>query len=85
MNIPLSKTQEKDLIESVRADMVAQLLTENRDDLRLLSVQQVSGMLDVHPKTLQAMKLPRVVLIPNKVVKYLMSDVIAFIAANREK
>ncbi len=80
MNIHLTKTQTEELIESARADMVAQLLTENRDDLRLLSVQQVAGMLDV-----QAMKLPRVVLIPNKVVKYLMSDVISFIAANREK
>jgi len=31
------------------------------------------------------MKLPRVVLIPNKLIKYRLADVSAFIAANREK
>ena len=85
MNIHLSTTQTKDLIRDARADVVAHLLQEHRDDLRLLSVQQVAGMLDVNPKTLTAMKIPRVVLIPNKVIKYKLQDISDFIAANREK
>lgn len=85
MNIHLTTTQTKELIKDARADVVAHLLQEHRDDLRLLSAQQVAGMLDVNPKTLTAMKIPRVVLIPNKVIKYKLQDVADFIAANREK
>jgi len=85
MNIHLTKTQTEELIESARADVVKHILTECREQLCLLSVQQASGMLDCTPQTLLNMKLPRIVLIPNKVVRYKLSDVLDFIAASREK
>ena len=85
MNINLTQSQTEALIDSARAELVAQLMTECREAICLLSVQQVAGMLDVNPQTLTSMKLPRVVLIPHKVVRYALSDVMAFIAAAREK
>lgn len=85
MNINLTAAQTKELIKDARSDIVAHILQEHRDDLRLLSVQQVAGMLDVNPKTLTAMKIPRVVLIPNKVIKYKLADVVKFINDNWEK
>ena len=85
MTLELTKAQTAELIESARREMVERLMIEYRGAVTLLSVQQTAGLLDCNPKTLLSMGIPRVVLVPNKVIKYRLADLQQFIQDNLEK
>lgn len=55
-----------------------------RDSCEWMSPPQVSGMLDIGVNTLMKLPIKRHVVIPNKVVKYLRSEVMAYMATTRE-
>lgn len=83
--ITLNPLQLSILLDETRKELVAMLMTENRDELTLISPAQAAGLLDVNPKTLTDLNIPRVVLVPNRIVKYRMADIRAHILANLER
>ena len=70
--------------EAITAEVVAALISEVGEDLRLITPAQACGLLDVSPKTLKDTGIPRIVLGP-KVIKYRIADIAAYVAACREK
>jgi hypothetical protein len=80
----LSTSQLSSLITAARADLVEMLVRDHGESVKLLSPAQAAGMLDVHPKTLTSLPIPRIVLTP-KVIKYRLADISAYIASVREK
>lgn len=83
--IQLSPRQIDEIIESVKGSLLEKLYSEQREDLGLVSPAQACGMLDVSPQTLRVLEIPRVVLIPNKLIKYKISDIKKHIQENTEK
>jgi len=70
--------------ETIIARLVDALIKENRDDLQLLSPAQTAGILDMSPKTLADIKgLPRITIVPNKIIRYRLADVKAWLESNR--
>ncbi len=59
------------------------LLAENREELDLRSPTQVAGILDIAPKTLLMTDCPRVTIVPNKVIRYRLADVKAWLESRR--
>ena len=82
--ITLTDKRLSELLDEVRADLVQRLLTEQKTELDYISQTQVCGLLDISLSTLTSLKLPRYVLIPKKVVRYKLSEVMAFVKASRE-
>jgi len=72
--------QESELITS---SVVAAIISEVGEELRLISPSQACGLLDVSPKTLRDTGIPRIVLAP-KVIKYRLTDIAKFVASRRE-
>ena len=68
----------------ITSEVVAAIIAEVGEDLRLISPSQACGLLDVAPKTLKESGIPRVVLAP-KVIKYRLADIRAFIQSRLEK
>jgi len=66
--------------EAITARVVATLIREHGESLRLLTPSQVCGLLDVTPKTLLEMKLPKVDLLNNgRAIRYRLKDIEDFI------
>jgi|GEM_PF-4640361 len=86
MNITLTPTQMAELIDSARAELVAQLITRFAADLQLLTVVQVCGLLNMNQKALESIKadLPRVTIVPGSVIRYRACDVAEFIQRRRD-
>jgi hypothetical protein len=82
--ITLTPDQLETLLDQTRTELVAKLMAESRDAITLLSPAQAAGLLDVNPRTLITIGIPRVVLNP-KVIKYRLADIIALLDANSEK
>jgi hypothetical protein len=80
--ITLTPQQEETLLEQVKTTMVERLLGDRRDDLQLLTPQQVSGLLNLDPRSWQG-SIPRVVVTPST-YRYRAADVAAYIAKRTE-
>ncbi len=80
MEFSISPDERKELL-----DRLARMIYEGcREDLELLSPAQLYGLLDVSHKTLWTLTdIPRVTVIPNKVIRYRLSDVKAWLASRR--
>lgn len=85
MNLHLTKSQARELIDTARREMVGELLKTHGEDLRLVSAKEAARLLDVTPKTLSRMPVTRVCLPPTKSVKYRLADIHEFINSNLEK
>ena len=68
----------------ITSEVVAAIIAEVGDKLKLISPAQACGILDVSPKTLRDSGIPRIVLAP-KVIKYRLCDIAAYVASCREK
>ena len=79
MNVTLNTAQLEQIMDEARAEVVKTILAKNMDELTLISKSQAAGILDVDGKTLDAMKIPRVVLVPKKKIAYRLSDIKAAI------
>jgi len=82
--INLTPDQEKRIIKEAVAELVQLLITQHKNEWDYISPAQAAGILDVNPKTLIGMKIPRYVLVVGKVVKYRLSEVMAFLQTTRE-
>lgn len=69
--------------EAIIDRLAEQLISEYRGDLELFSPAQVAGILDLSIKTLATLDIPRVTIVPNKIIRYRLSDVKAWLADNR--
>ena len=77
-------TLTKSESQTITSEVVAALIREVGEDLRLITPAQACGILDVCPKTLVLTGIPRIVLAP-KVIKYRLCDIAAYVASCREK
>lgn len=81
--ITLSKDEMSGLLEGVKADLVRALLQDLSSELQLLTQAQVCGILDVTVTTLNTLPIPKVQVIQGKVIRYRVSDVVAFLESRR--
>lgn len=84
MSLILTPAERTSLIDSARDALVDRLYNELANDIQIVSNARAAGMLDVGVNTLEGIGLPRVML-TNKLVKYNLRDIAAFIASRREK
>lgn len=87
MNLPLTESQIAQIVADARQDIVTHVIASHKDDLDTISTAQAGGILDISAATLSNIprkQLPRYVIIPNKVVKYRLSEVRAYLATTRE-
>jgi len=84
-DITIPRAMIRDFVKEARAQLIEELITAHREEIQLLTAAQVCGILDVNPKTLSTTPIPRVVVVPNKVIRYRLADVKKFIASNMEE
>lgn len=82
--ITLTPQQEAYIIRQAVAETVATLISQHKDEFDYISPAQAAGMIDVNPKTLSGLPIKRYVLVPNKVVKYRLSEVRAYLQTTKE-
>jgi|APGre2960657404_1045060.scaffolds.fasta_scaffold280427_2 hypothetical protein len=85
MNITLTPEQLETVLSQARAEIVQHILTECRDRITLISRSQAAGLLNVEPRTMDAMGIPRVSLCVGKRIGYRLSDIVSYIEANLER
>lgn len=66
-------------LEIARAQLVRELIDGNKDEVTLLSPAQVMGLLNVNHQTLSGSSIPRVEIIPKRVIRYRLADIKKFI------
>lgn len=84
-HITLTPAERDALIDSARKELVGRLYNELAIDIQTISKARLAGMLDVDGKTLDAMGVPRVPFTANKLIKYRLKTVIAWLEAREEK
>lgn len=72
-------------ILDARKELVDRLYHELAEDVQTISKAKLAGMLDVDPKTIEAMGIPRVPFTVGKLIKYRLKTVIAWLEAREEK
>lgn len=82
--INLTPEMEQKIVSEARNALVRHLITQHKDEFDYISPSQAAGMLDVNPKTLSGLPIKRYVLVTNKVVKYRISEVLAYIKTTKE-
>lgn len=83
--IILTQAERRQVLRDASSALAERLYAEaSADGLKLLSKARAAGLLDVDPKTLDAMNIPRICLSGSKLVKYLPADIATFIASRRE-
>jgi hypothetical protein len=85
MNITLTPEQLETVLSQARAEIVQHILTECRDRITLISRSQAAGLLNVEPRTLDAIGIPRAAFCVGKIIRYRLADIASFIEANLEK
>jgi hypothetical protein len=83
--INLTPQKEKELLAEIKREAVAELLTRIGNDWDYLQSAQVAGILNVNPRTLLALPIPRSTLPGGKITFYHMADVKAYLVSIREK
>ena len=82
--ITLTPEQERAIVREAKAELVASLITQHKNDWDYISPAQAAGILDVNPKTLMGLPIHRYPIVVGKVVKYRLSEVLAFVQSTRE-
>jgi hypothetical protein len=78
--ITLSKTERDEFLREARRELVAELISQHKEDFDLISRAQAGGILDVAPNTLASVPgLKPVNLVPGSVVKYRLSNIRALV------
>lgn len=83
MNLSLTKDDRSSLLEDVRREIVRQIMSEETESLKLISISQVCGLLDVDRKTLDTLDIPRVTIVAGRLYRYKRADVLAWIETRR--
>lgn len=82
--ITLTPEQEREIVREARNELVIHLITQHKDEFDYISPAQAAGILDVNPKTLMGLPIPRYVLVVGKVIKYRISEVLAYLKTTKE-
>lgn len=82
--IKISPEQERQIVRDAKNELVQHLITQHKDEFDYISPAQAAGILDVNPATMRTLKIPRYVLVPNKVIKYRLSEVLAYLQTTKE-
>ena len=80
----MTADQKKSVVSEAKAELVAYLIAQHKQDFDYISPAQVAGMLDVSLQTLIKLNIPRYVMVVGKVVKYRLSEVRAYLQTTRE-
>jgi hypothetical protein len=86
--ITLSESEHRDFIKQARADFVREQMLAMRESgqtFDFIQSAQVCGLLNVAPRTLAALPLPRYPLPGGKTTFYKLSEVIAYLESKRER
>lgn len=76
MTVDLSNQERRAMIDHATRIIAQQLIEEQSGDLVVLSASQVCGILDVTPKTLADLPIPKIDLLGNaRAIRYRASDV----------
>jgi hypothetical protein len=74
-------TDAKDGIEEIKKAVVVELIKVHKDDFDLISPAQAGGILDLTPKGLEGLNLPKVDLLGNgRSIRYHLSDITSKLA-----
>lgn len=85
LTLELTPAERAKFIAEARRELVQKLYDELAEDIQTVSKARLSGLLDVDPKTLEAMKIPRVPFTVGKLIKYRLKTVIEWLDAREEK
>ena len=70
-------------IAEVQSAVVSKLIDHHHVELDLISPAQLSGILDLSLRTILTLDIPRVTIVPNKIYRFRLSDVKAWLEKNR--
>lgn len=85
ITLELTAKEREKLIADARRDLVDRLYNEHAEDIQTISKARLAGLLDVDPKTIEAMGIPRVPFTVGKLIKYRLSTVAKWLADREEK
>jgi len=80
--ITLSPEQTSSILAEAKAELVAHLITQHKDDLSFLSPAQAGGYLDVTQNTLMDLKIPRSRI--GTKIRYQLSDLKKYLESTKE-
>jgi hypothetical protein len=78
MSTPTLKVPRKllaEIVEEAREELVRELILASHEEVALLTPSQVMGLMNVNHQTLAGMNLPRVEIVPKRVIRYRLADV----------
>lgn len=81
----LTDAERREFLKDARKELVERLYNELAIDVQTVSKARLAGLLDVDPKTLESIGMPRVPLTAGKLVKYRLSSVAQFLAEREER
>ena len=82
--LELTPSERKTFICEARKELVDRLYNELSEDVQLVSKSRLAGLMDVDPKTLEAMGIPRVTL-TGKLAKYRLKTVAQLLSKIEDK
>jgi|GEM_PF-5712395 len=81
----MSDDERAQFIKDARKELVDRLYNELAEDIQVISKARAAGLLDVDPKTLENMGVPRVPFTVGKLIKYRLKTIIAWLNEREEK
>lgn len=85
LTLELTDKEREKLIEDARRDLVDRLYKEHAEDVQTISKARLAGLLDVDPKTIEAMGIPRVPFTAGKLIKYRLKTVAKWLTDREER
>lgn len=82
--ITVTPKERQWLLERAAQILASELKATAKEMSECVSPSKAAGMLDVNSKTLDGLKIPKRVLIPNKVVRYRKADLESYLDSIRE-
>lgn len=83
-SLDLTPSERIVFIQEARRELVDRLYNELAEDVQLVSKSRLAGLMDVDPKTLEAMGIPRVTL-TGKLAKYRLNTVAKILSKIEDK
>lgn len=74
ITLSLTPAERQEFIDQARKELVDRLYNDHAEDIQIVSKSRLAGLLDVDPKTLEAMEIPRVNL-TDRLAKYNLKTV----------
>lgn len=81
----MTPEERSQFIKDARKELVDRLYNELAEDVQTISKSRLAGLLDVDPKTIEAMGIPRVPFTVGKLIKYRLKTVIKWLDDREER